>query len=408
MRLATWTSGLVAGLAGANALLFSTLFDQLNLFGQTILQPPVVGPSIFEQAAQYFEESIESSALPSIWDRLQAEFPDKVRTILTPSDPITSHRRTDWDFHVQSEEFPSHGLRIKSPKELEIDTVKQYSGYLDVEDEDKHFFFWFFESRNDPGNDPVVLWLNGGPGCSSMTGLLFELGPSSINEKIEPVHNSYAWNNNASVIFLDQPVNVGNSYSQNRVRSTVAAGKDVYAFLTLFFQQFPEYNGHDFHIAGESYAGHYIPSFASEIISHKIRNFNLTSVLIGNGITNSLAQVPSYELMACGKGGYPAVITPEECTNMHNKLPRCEALLKICYANPSALACIPSELYCESLMQPYQKTGRNVYDIREQCGDSALCYVQEDWITEYMNRPDVKEAIGSEVQEFVGCDNTVG
>src|SRR3954453_1982932 len=99
----------------------------------------------------------------------------------------------------------------------------------------------FFESRNDPKNEPVVLWLNGGPGCSSLTGLFLELGPSSVNKKIELVYNPYSWNSNASVIFLDQPVNVGYSYSGSTVSNTVAAGKDVYALLTLFFKQFPEY-----------------------------------------------------------------------------------------------------------------------------------------------------------------------
>jgi len=113
----------------------------------------------------------------------------------------------------------------------------------------------FFESRNDPKNDPVVLWLNGGPGCSSLTGLFMELGPASIDKNIKVVHNPASWNSNASVIFLDQPVNVGYSYSDSPVSTTQAAGKDVYAFLTMFFDKFPEYASQDFHITGESYAG---------------------------------------------------------------------------------------------------------------------------------------------------------
>lgn len=113
-------------------------------------------------------------------------------------------------------------------------------------------FLGFFESRNDPANDPVILWLNGGPGCSSLLGLFMELGPSWINKDLKPDYNKYSWNANASTIFLDQPVNVGYSYSSESVSSTEAAGEDVYAFLTLFFAKFPQYAKQDFHIAGES------------------------------------------------------------------------------------------------------------------------------------------------------------
>ena len=100
------------------------------------------------------------------------------------------------------------------------------------------------------------------------------------------------------MIFLDQPVNVGYSYSGGSVSNTVAAGKDVYALLTLFFKQFPEYAKQDFHIAGESYAGHYIPVFTSEILSHKKRNINFKSVLIGNGLTDGYTQYEHYRPMA--------------------------------------------------------------------------------------------------------------
>ena len=58
-----------------------------------------------------------------------------------------------------------------------------------------------------------------------MTGLFFELGPSSIGKNIKPIYNAYSWNSNASVIFLDQPVNVGYSYSGNSVSDTDAAAR---------------------------------------------------------------------------------------------------------------------------------------------------------------------------------------
>jgi len=263
----------------------------------------------------------------------------------------------------------------------------------------------FFESRNDPKNDPVVLWLNGGPGCSSLTGLFMELGPSSIDENIKVVHNPYSWNNNASVIFLDQPVNVGYSYSGGAVSNTVAAGKDVYALLTLFFEQFPEYAHQDFHISGESYAGHYIPVFASEILSHKKRNINLQSVLIGNGLTDGLTQYKYYRPMACGEGGAPSVLDESECQAMDNALPRCLSLIQNCYDSESVWSCVPASIYCNNAeIGPYQKTGQNVYDIREKCEGGGLCYKDLDWISEYLNQPKVMKALGAEVSKYDSCN----
>jgi cathepsin A (carboxypeptidase C) len=267
-------------------------------------------------------------------------------------------------------------------------------------------YLGFFESRNDPENDPVVLWLNGGPGCSSLTGLFLELGPSSVNEDIELVPNPYSWNSNASVIFLDQPVNVGYSYSGSSVSNTVAAGKDVYALLTLFFKQFPEYARQDFHIAGESYAGHYIPVFASEILSHKKTNINLKSILIGNGLTDGLTQYQYYRPMACGDGGWPAVLDEQSCQAMDNALPRCLSLIQNCYDSESIWSCVPASIYCNNaLLAPYQRTGRNVYDIRGTCKDrSNLCYPQLGWVSTLLNKPAVMEALGVEVGSYDSCN----
>jgi cathepsin A (carboxypeptidase C) len=232
-----------------------------------------------------------------------------------------------------------------------------------------------------------------------------ELGPSSIDKNVNVKYNPYSWNSNASVIFLDQPVNVGFSYSGGSVTNTVAAGKDVYALLTLFFKQFPEYATQEFHITGESYAGHYIPVFAHEILSHKKRNINLKSIAIGNGLTDGLVQYEYYRPMACGEGGWPAVLDATQCQAMDNAYPRCASLIQNCYESESVWSCVPASIYCNNAMiGPFQRTGRNVYDIRTDCKGSSLCYDELDWISEYLNKKDVQKALGVEVSDYQSCN----
>jgi len=378
-----------------------------------------------------FEESLKSltGEARRIWDEVAMMFPesfDKASFFSSPK-PHTKRPDHEWDHVVKGADVQSiwvenakgekereldgklenYNLRVKKvdPSSLGVDKVKQYSGYLDDEEEDKHLFYWFFESRNDPKNDPVVLWLNGGPGCSSLMGLFMELGPSSINKKLGVDYNPFSWNSNASVIFLDQPVNVGYSYSSGSVSNTVAAGKDIYALLTLFFKQFPEYSHQSFHISGESYAGHYIPVFASEILSHKKRNINLKSVLIGNGLTDGLTQYEYYRPMACGEGGWPAVLDESSCQSMDNAYPRCASLIESCYKSESVWSCVPASIYCNNAMiGPYQRTGQNVYDVRRKCGDNQLCYDEIDWISSYLNKKEVMKAVGAEVSTYDSCN----
>ncbi|GAB7353991.1 hypothetical protein MBLNU459_g4585t1 [Dothideomycetes sp. NU459] len=400
---------------------------------QQVFKAPKQASSAWTKPLHNLQESLKTltGEVRQVWDEVAMMFPESFEqsSFLSLSKPHTRKHDSEWDHimkgadiqsvwveNAQGEKereiegnLESFSLRSKKvdPSALGVDTVKQYSGYLDDDEEDKHLFYWFFESRNDPKNDPVILWLNGGPGCSSLTGLFMELGPSSINKKIEAVYNPYSWNANASVIFLDQPVNVGYSYSGGSVSNTVAAGKDVYALMTLFFKQFPEYATQDFHIAGESYAGHYIPVFASEILSHKKRNINLQSILIGNGLTDGLTQYDSYRPMACGEGigGWPAVLDEQQCQAMDNALPRCKSLIQNCYDSESVWSCVPASIYCNNAMiGPYQKTGQNVYDIREKCKGGDLCYEELGWISDYLNQDKVMKALGAEVSKYDSCN----
>ncbi|KAH3664284.1 hypothetical protein OGAPHI_004636 [Ogataea philodendri] len=363
------------------------------------------------QAWKFLEESMDLESLKKAYNN----FENAVCPITSsfPVDTLVANKEAEV---VTLDKLPNYQLRINKakndPLSLGVDTVKQSAGYFDINEDDKHLFYWFFESRNDPAKDPVILWLNGGPGCSSLTGCLFELGPSSINgTTLKPIYNPYSWNSNASVIFLEQPVGVGYSYStKSSVSSTKVAAKDVFAFLELFFTKFSQYAKNDFHIAGESYAGHYIPNIAAEILDHQNKSFELTSILIGNGITDALIQYGWYGPMACNGtlSGYKQIIPDSDCELIDEKYPRCARLIEACYRTESAITCLPANIYCETIMEPFSKTGLNYYDIRGPCEtDGDLCYFGMDYIDKYMNLPEVKQALGSEVDSYTGCDDSV-
>ena len=126
-------------------------------------------------------------------------------------------------------------------------------------------WFWFFEARSNPSTAPLALWLNGGPGCSSMIGLFQENGPCTFNNVsgTTPVLNPNSWNSFANMIYVDQPIGTGFSYGTDSVTSTITAAPYVWKLLQAFYAQFPNYENHNFGLFTESYGGHYGPEFAS-------------------------------------------------------------------------------------------------------------------------------------------------
>lgn len=231
----------------------------------------------------------------------------------------------------------------------------------------------FFEARESPSNAPLILWLNGGPGCSSSTGLLFELGPCSIaNGGHNTTFNSYSWNTHANIIFLDQPVNVGYSYADDgtTVSTSPIAGKDVYAFLEMFLHRFPKYAKTPFHIAAESYGGTYAPNIASIIFKQNkelattpnadLIHINLASVILANGLTEPYVQAGSVPDYVCD-GPYP-VYPPDhpQCAALRTKVPTCQRLIKICYNTNSKFACLSATVYCNTqIMGPLLRKSQN-------------------------------------------------
>ncbi|XP_051146958.1 uncharacterized protein LOC127262351 [Andrographis paniculata] len=191
--------------------------------------------------------------------------------------------------------YPQDGLKeadkiLGLPGQPSVD-FRQYSGYVTVDPTAGRALFYYFAEAKDSVDKPLVLWLNGGPGCSSFgNGAMTELGPFRVNPDTKTLwHNEYAWNNVANVIFLESPAGVGFSYS-NRSSDYVTGDKqtaaDSYTFLINWLERFPEYKTRDFFLAGESYAGHYVPQLAHLILqNNKLPNesvVNLKGITIGN------------------------------------------------------------------------------------------------------------------------------
>ncbi|KAF0758026.1 hypothetical protein AaE_004069, partial [Aphanomyces astaci] len=91
----------------------------------------------------------------------------------------------------------------------------QYAGHIPLPSNGQKMFYWLVESESNPSTDPLVLWLNGGPGCSSLTGFFAELGPFVVQSDLSVKRNPYAWNRKANVMFLESPAGVGFSQSVN-------------------------------------------------------------------------------------------------------------------------------------------------------------------------------------------------
>ncbi|XP_023741371.1 serine carboxypeptidase-like 45 [Lactuca sativa] len=169
-------------------------------------------------------------------------------------------------------------------------TFKQFAGYISLDDaKPRSLFYYFVEAESDSSSKPLVLWLNGGPGCSSVgEGAFVEHGPFKPSGDVL-VKNECSWNKEANMLYLDTPAGVGFSYSDEKsfyqsVNDAITAGDNL-AFLEKWFENFPEYKNRDFYITGESYAGHYIPTLANLIVQSKSK-INFKGIAIGNPLLN--------------------------------------------------------------------------------------------------------------------------
>lgn len=172
-------------------------------------------------------------------------------------------------------------------------------------DESRKLFFWLWPSESDRGKDDLAIWLNGGPGCSSLDGALQENGPIRLvhgsMDKVE--RNPYAWNKLSHVMWVSNPVGVGFTEGKPDIVGMEGLADEFYGFLVQFFEAFPELKGKRLWLTGESYAGKYIPYIAHKIYSEdgaKDAGINLQGIAMNDPLfsTNFLGEeAPAFEYL---------------------------------------------------------------------------------------------------------------
>jgi hypothetical protein len=229
-----------------------------------------------------------------------------------------------------------------------------------------------------------------------------ENGPCLVPEKGadrgKAVFNPYAWNSNATVVWLDQPAGVGFSWGTENDKDEAGAAKDAYAFLQAFFKAHTALQALPFFVVGESYGGHYTPALTYAISQgNKVPGnprINLKGVGVGNGLTVPLAQYPEYSTMAYNftmeKLGKP-VITLDVYKQMQAELKVCLPAIAAC-GNDTAVCALAQSICNNGQIGPYEATGLNPYDVRIPCEVPGLCY-DESGVTAFFNEPAIQKAL---------------
>ncbi|KAL1612571.1 Cell death protease [Paraconiothyrium brasiliense] len=283
--------------------------------------------------------------------------------------------------------------------------LKMHAGHIEVDAEHNgNLFFWHYENRHIANRQRTVIWLNGGPGCSSMDGALMEIGPYRVREGGKLEYNNGSWDEFANLLFVDQPVGTGFSYvnTDSYLSELDQMAEQFMVFLEKWFALFPEYEHDDLYIAGESYAGQHIPYIARAILNRNKTGpkhiWALKGVLIGNGWISPVDHYLSYLPFAYQTGLLQG--DSPEAKRVESLQSKCLKVL-----NEGAADHVDNAV-CESVMTTIlQETKLKGGDPRQECVNMYDIRLRDDgscgmnWppdlatVTPWLRQPDVIAAL---------------
>ncbi|TFK55411.1 alpha/beta-hydrolase [Heliocybe sulcata] len=276
-----------------------------------------------------------------------------------------------------------------------------------------HLFFVLTKARRVADKERLIFWFNGGPGCSSFDGLMMEIGPWRMDKDGNLNVTNGGWEEYTNVVYVDQPAGTGYSYTSTDryVHELSDASQQVVHFMRWFYRVFPEYKEMDTYLAGESYAGQYIPYFADAILSSDL-NIPFKGVAIGNGWIDGRRQYPSFLDYAVKHGLVEA--NSEDYKRSKDITDQCMAELdKITDREPINVPIC--ERVMMAVLEGKEKDGKcvNVYDVRltdtvPSCGLNWPADLE--YVTPYLGRQDVVQSLHATAhsQSWVECRGRVG
>lgn len=314
-----------------------------------------------------------------------------------PQKPLISGHQVDWkkaDCFSSSSENGTNTICIQQvfnpvfdSEILPTPVANQFAGYMSVGQGPAppvQLFFWVVMSERDPKNDPVVLWMNGGPGSTSLYGLFDQWGPYLIDHTKSPSvvfkRNDNRLTEKLTWVFLEQPSGTGFSTGGPLIMDSETAAKDVSSFITALFQKTTTFkmpdgelslNGRDFHIAGESFAGHWIPAIGSYMIQIKQHTaVNLKSILLGNSLIDASLKGVAMEKLVCGSSaplklpGANQGDVDDRCKKMPTWKKNCDPAIVNCVNHPNNVNCDAAWKACgQSWGEGWAaRFDKNVYD----------------------------------------------
>ncbi|KAF8989272.1 Alpha/Beta hydrolase protein [Cyathus striatus] len=268
--------------------------------------------------------------------------------------------------------------------------VGQVSGYIEIA-KDTYMWFWFFEARHNKDNAPLTLWLNGGPGCSSMIGLFQENGPCTVNaDSRSTTLNPFSWNNISNMLYIDQPINAGFSYgpkSQSPNNTEQAAAQLWTAFQALFdSSEFSKFRYRELLFATESYgarfSSHTIQHFNTknkQIASGKLTGHvvKFSSLMVSNGRHDPLTLARSYIDFAANAPGYGPLQNETVISTIKENFYQedgCRSRLMKCNSaensRDTAELCLNAYVHCQNTVYRPAVGNRDDEDLRQPSNSS--------------------------------------
>ncbi|KAF7526247.1 hypothetical protein G7054_g10830 [Neopestalotiopsis clavispora] len=285
-----------------------------------------------------------------------------------------------------------HPTKIRQTEDICQAGSSQWSGTVPV-GKNREMFFWYFESRSAPQATPLVIWLNGGPGASSLLGAFHEIGPCSVSEDGKSTtRNPNSWTNFANMLFIDQPIGAGYSETADASLWSMDLNEgsiDFDKFLDGFLNDlFPELEQRPIHFAGESFGGQYLPVYAS------MTRRKFASLILVNALVDFADSTLGYFHHFCSDAHSNGRVQTNDfnetaCLALAASYSTCEKYGSLCSLTYDVDLCNDAFEKCLPMMEAvYTQVLSGDLDLY----DDRLSWMEQ--VQTYLNSTRVKQAIG--------------